>query len=354
MTTENRHTEQLLSLLKSIGLATDNDMLTLVPLPSRGFAARGCLRSGASYFVKMASNPKEVGETWLANCLQSNLIAPSRLAFRPKTHFQNAQWLITDFVDNTQSFKQSLDAVSSFPLASPLGHGLASLHSIGAGALEAINCQFGPGAAPHQQINPMGPLSPQQYADSPGLDRDLFIRTCQQSRDGHIQLIEKLKLICPVHGDLHGGNLLVDTANPTQFYIVDWDRAGLGDPAWDLGTLFAAVVQRWISHADTSLTSLPALLGAAQPIWDGLVHWFTEFLLAYWRSVSPQIRKTAIIEKIILVAGHALLQRSRNILSTRGQFSPREILTLSLAGKFLQQPELTVLALVPTLKEIPK
>lgn len=41
-----------------------------------------------------------------------------------------------------------------------------------------------------------------------------------------------------VHGDLWHGNLLVDTGTGKLCGVLDFDSAGVGDPAWDLATQF--------------------------------------------------------------------------------------------------------------------
>lgn len=47
---------------------------------------------------------------------------------------------------------------------------------------------------------------------------------------------------CLVHGDLRGANVLVadpGAAEPPQLWLVDWELACQGDPAWDLGCVIA-------------------------------------------------------------------------------------------------------------------
>lgn len=352
MTIENPYKAEIASLLKDLSLASDGDTLTLEPLPSRRYAACVRLKSGGAFFVKKGGDLKETGEIWLRHCLDGNLINPSKLYFKPQIHCLSNAWYISDFIKYKTSFQQDFDAELFAPLAPKLAKALSDFHSISQDIRNSIKTTLGSGVYAQQHVTPIGPLTLQEYAESPGLDRDLFIKTYQQSHQGLKRLMQELKLISPVHGDLHGRNILIEHAAPDKFHIVDWDRAGLGDPAWDLGMIFAALIQRWIRHADTSIASLPHLFAAAQPVWDDFSTWFADFLRTYWQEANALVEHTATTEKVALVAGHALLQRCHNILWIRGQFSQRDILTLSFAGKLLQQPVLAVSTLVPSLTEV--
>lgn len=47
---------------------------------------------------------------------------------------------------------------------------------------------------------------------------------------------------CLVHGDLRWANALFDAAySPPRVWLVDWELAAAGDPAWDLGSVLADV-----------------------------------------------------------------------------------------------------------------
>ena len=57
-----------------------------------------------------------------------------------------------------------------------------------------------------------------------------------------------------VHGDLRAENVLLGSGDGV--WIVDWELSGIGDPAWDVGSVFASFLMSWI-------VSLPFVPGVA-------------------------------------------------------------------------------------------
>jgi hypothetical protein len=51
---------------------------------------------------------------------------------------------------------------------------------------------------------------------------------------------KRYRHLCLIHGDLRRENLIVTRSG--QLKVIDWDLSGLGDPAWDLGSLVALLV----------------------------------------------------------------------------------------------------------------
>jgi aminoglycoside phosphotransferase (APT) family kinase protein len=73
-----------------------------------------------------------------------------------------------------------------------------------------------------------------------------------------------------VHGDVRWENLIacdVAGGGASRVRLVDWESAGLGDPAWDLGCTFAQLLSDWLvsmpAPGGTSSTELPAPAGQA-------------------------------------------------------------------------------------------
>jgi len=79
---------------------------------------------------------------------------------------------------------------------------------------------------------------------------------------------------CLIHGDLRPENWLRDEAqNGLVFKLIDWELAGQGDPAWDLGALLA---QAWIDHTTSHPEPAPG-----QPCWQALATPVRALLQAY-------------------------------------------------------------------------
>lgn len=53
---------------------------------------------------------------------------------------------------------------------------------------------------------------------------------------------------CFVHGDLKGDNCLVssDGGRHRQLTVTDWETATLGDPGWDVGSIFGEYLTAWV------------------------------------------------------------------------------------------------------------
>jgi aminoglycoside phosphotransferase (APT) family kinase protein len=58
-----------------------------------------------------------------------------------------------------------------------------------------------------------------------------------------------------IHGDLRLDNCSVSPAASSRWKVlklVDWEMAGLGDPAWDVGTVFSEYLSLWLEFAPLS------------------------------------------------------------------------------------------------------
>jgi aminoglycoside phosphotransferase (APT) family kinase protein len=49
-----------------------------------------------------------------------------------------------------------------------------------------------------------------------------------------------LEATAPIHGDVRWENAVVSEAEPGEIVLIDWEDAGLGAPAWDVGCMFAS------------------------------------------------------------------------------------------------------------------
>ena len=63
------------------------------------------------------------------------------------------------------------------------------------------------------------------------------------------RLREEWRHDCLIHGDMRWSNVLVSMPDrPGRVWVVDWEMADVGDPAWDVG----AVIQSYLAHRLTS------------------------------------------------------------------------------------------------------
>lgn len=346
---ENDHkkklSEEITAFLVTEGLVSGNNQCSVALLPARHPVVHVVTNEGASIFAKKLSGDYSVGDAWL----DRNSVGSSASTFcnRPKTLLNRNGWLICDFVENVASFKNAPDELLTRDFGEALGRALGGFHGDSAEQYKENGGMTAGADDPQRHICTMLPLTPRAYADTPGLDRDIFIRTSQVCRVGLEELARQLKLICAVHGDLQGGNLMITQKGPAAFHIVDWEFAGIGDPVWDLGHLFASLLRRWVAKVDSSPSSLDSALGASTGEWKYLSSWWSHMQTAYSAASEKRGLPAINMTQVSRVAGHAILQRSKNILYTRGQYTGRDVLLLSVAQQLISQPDRTMHLLVP-------
>ncbi len=344
MTTKKQLSEEIVAFLVSAGLVSGNDQCSVTLLPARHPVAHIVTDEGASIFAKKLNDDCSVGDAWLDRYRIET--SASTFCNRPKTLLNRNGWLVCDFTENVVSFKNAPVELLTHDLAKVLGKSLGAFHGAGAEQLKKNDSMPACARNPHLRVCSMTPLTPRAYADMPGLDRDLFIRTSQACRAGLEELVRQLKLVCAVHGDLQSGNLLITQTDPAAFHIVDWEFAGVGDPVWDLGHLFASLLRRWVSNVDSSASSLDSAIGASTGEWKYLSSWWNQMQTAYSIASNKWGLPAITMDQMSRVAGHAILQRSKNILYTRGQYTGRDVLLLSLARQLVSQPSRTIHLLV--------
>lgn len=347
MTTKKNPNSEIRSFLMSSALLSEPDACVITPLPARTAVARVDRAGGPPLFVKKLISSQSMGDKWLdSNAERANSIASG---VRPRTIHNQDGWYVSDYCGNATTFKTMPDAILTETLAENLGMALSRFHSTdfvskasGEAAVEGRS-----GADPQRRVRCMPPLTLQEYTEMPGLDRDIFVKSSQHCSNGIRRLSNKLKRACAVHGDLQGNNILVGSGVQGSLYIVDWENAGMGDPTWDLGHFFASLLQRWIRSAGNAPDSLVDFLEAERSSWTVLSGWFAGFAECYWASMDQSVRDLVSASKTLSVAGHAILERSANILHVYGRFTAKDILLLSIAERLVTNPGHAAAVLVP-------
>ena len=134
-------------------------------------------------------------------------------------------------------------------LLAALGKRLATLHGISA-----------TGLPPAIDPVPRLALTPRAAAELPGAMLDLI--ALLQRTDGLAEALENLRVRLGddalVHGDLKLDNVMADRRG--RLALVDFEHAGAGDAAWDLGAGIGDLVSRW-------LLSVPAPAGGGLAAW---------------------------------------------------------------------------------------
>ena len=138
-----------------------------------------------------------------------------------------------------------------------------------------------------------------------------------------------------IHADLKLEHVLV--CRPASLAIIDWESAQRGDAAWDIGTVFAGYLLRW-------LRSIPLLAGhelrelanrADVPI-ERIQQATNAFWQAYHQgAVLDDVRRRDLLVRSIGAAAAILLQREEEYLQTVNASTSRTAMILSVSRTML-------------------
>jgi aminoglycoside phosphotransferase (APT) family kinase protein len=147
------------------------------------------------------------------------------------------------------------------------------------------------------------------------------------------------------HGDIRWDNFLVlrggDSRHWTRLQLIDWELAGAGDPACDIGAFFGEYLRAWLQsipivdvndpgrllvHASLPLSRMRPALGA---FWDG-----------YARKRScPAVELTRLLKRAIRFAGAGILLAAVEEAQVL-DFLPANLHLLTRVGQnILERPE---------------
>lgn len=182
------------------------------------------------------------------------------------------------------------------------------------------------------------------------------IKIIQQSPD-LCRLLDELRqqwrVEALIHFDFKWDNCLVSSsraepAGKTRLKIVDWELAGLGDPAWDVGSVFAAYLGFWLfaipvtgeTPPDRFLHLTPYPLERMQPA-----------LRSFWRSYVRRLELDAIAadERLLRAVRYGaarLAQTSYEQMHMGQQLTANVVCSLQLSLNILQRPKDAVVHLL--------
>ena len=244
---------------------------------------------------------------------------------------------------------RALLVLGLIPSAIPLGqyldsHAAAPQREVAAAAGRAI--------AAFQRVPPPDCAASGQRAEAPWALRFTFpgpdlLRTASLGQIEAIRIVQKNSDAwnvaatvrrdyggdCLVHGDLRWDNVLMRArqrhAN-VRLWVIDWELATVGDPAWDVGSIFAALLARCVCFMqpgnEINPYSLSSGFAAQLPAAQAEIRCFWN---AYLES-SPNARADpeAFLNRTVLFCGARLLQIAF-------EWSPGQTLT-PIAACFLQ------------------
>jgi aminoglycoside phosphotransferase (APT) family kinase protein len=237
--------------------------LVIEPVPRRNANYRLTTRQGPQYLIKQATGPENAA-TLAREAAMYRLLAQSAAPFArrclPQLHGHDDRrgLLILELFVDAQDLRRQF-AHGTFPvdLVAAAGAALGALHRATAREkIAALAPALGPPWAAslhHPAIDWMRDLSA----------ADVELISLVQRSSEFCKLLDAERTgwqgTCVIHGDYKWDNCLAtDGGGVRSVRLVDWEAAGWGDPAWDVGSAFTDFLGDWLG----SIPLLGAPLGA--------------------------------------------------------------------------------------------
>jgi Ser/Thr protein kinase RdoA (MazF antagonist) len=172
-----------------------------------------------------------------------------------------------------------------------------------------------------------------------------LVRLLQQEdqlADALSELRSELRAVSVIHHDLKWDNVVVEQLGEAAVaHLVDWETAGVGDAAWDVGTFLSGYVSSWIfslpSFGETAAERMTEL--ASRPLAQmrtPMAAFWREYLLA--TRTRDWSRDDGFLSRTIRCAAARLLQTALEASQLSDQLTPPVILHLQVSQNLFSKP----------------
>lgn len=329
--------------------------LTIWELSRRNRTVSVVCESGPSYVLKLGISPEGIAtvahEGRVYRWLHEHPDAGTMRRYLPRCYGYDTalHMLILELLPHSRTLRehQIRTGRCSRRIAAVVGQALASLHRLALGTAGGDVPEGSDARAPwplHIHVPGLATLQ-----SSSSANRQL-IAAVQQRPDVCAALDELREAWRPealVHHDLRWDNCLVVTPEEApgrrrpQLRLIDWELAGLGDPCWDVASLFAEYLSFWaLSIPATPDEALePRLERARYPLES-----VQPAVRACWRSYARHMAldpaaRARWLQRITMYTGARLIQTAYEHVQLEVQMTSRGALLLQLAVNILRRPE---------------
>jgi hypothetical protein len=254
----------------------------VTPVPGRNHNLRVLASKGPSYFIKQVP-PEELGDPRLpVEAELYRLVLRDRLwshlqPFVPQFRYYDAGQLVlvTSMELELSEADGSRDehAVPGLPrLGEPLARALAACHRT-TPSTTPLDVEFLPPMPPG--ILSIGRPHPSalQYLSPAQIQLIQIVQEQSAMLAAFDRLYAEWTGKCLIHGDVKWANVLVrpdrGSGQPVGVKLVDWELAQVGEPAWDVGSVFHSHLLHAVLYADipenAPSSEAAAVIGAALP-----------------------------------------------------------------------------------------
>ena len=228
--------------------------------------------------------------------------------------------------------------------ARALGRVLAAVHAIPADAV----------APPPPGVDPLWALSLPEPAHGFLLDLSAGAQDLVARVQASTELCERLRTLRAgvpadgfVHGDLRWDNCLAVAApgarRRTRVVLIDWELAGRGTAAFDVGTVLAEYLRVWVGSIPIVRPGDPGWLvsQARHPLWC-----MQPAMEAFWSAYRHASPRPPALHAVIELAAIRLLQTAIERAEGLTSATAHVVTLLQLADNMLREPEGAALSLM--------
>lgn len=347
MLTQSGVADYLLSLGLVEPAAVVEDDLVVVDASRRNSVFIATARTGPAHVVKQADARTAATLAHEAATLHTLSAMPEMAGLVPEVvhHDADARRLVLRTAAGGRDWaRQHSDGRLALGPARALGRALAALHQLPCDVLEDLP----------PDVDRMWGLSLPEPPHDMLLDLsaaavDLVARV--QGSDAMCARLRELRAGASdgatVHGDLRWENCVLVAApggrRRTRVLLVDWELAGRGHPGFDVGTVLAEYLIRWVM-------SIP-ILDARDPsrFMDRARHPLATMrpaIMAFWQAYCTVSGRPPALAPVVRLAAVRLLQASVEAAQQSATPSAHAVVLAQVAANLLADPEAAALVLL--------
>ena len=325
----------------------------VVTVPRRNQNFKVIRRGAPGFFVKQVRDgtPDAVAtlkcEATCYRLAQSGLELEPLAALLPGFYCYDPEnnVLVLQLLQESENLREHSDRTGGFSpdLARQIGAAFGSYHSLPLSRITEAAASPFPDNKPwilsfHSQTFPLGTMNPgaAQLHDILHSYPEYTRALDDLSGDWQVDAL--------IHGDVKWDNCMVYPAEDgpgSEFKIVDWELASLGDACWDVGAILQAYLTSWVfSMPDTGASPAAALVRQARFALDDVA----PAIGAFWESYASargleEARSRRLLERSMKYGAARMVQSVFEIAIYSSQLSPVAVRVLQLSYNILADPQ---------------
>lgn len=341
--------------LLQCGLLEDRDVadseLQVLEVSRRNHNFKVFGNGGPGYFLKQGRGADAVRsvayEAQLYQWFRSHPSADALGALLPRCRFYDPEQctLVLELLEQSQSLYQFhwRHRRVTAAIGTALGEALATLHRLTGSTTTNGDGDPGPGPAAGYLLLHHPGIDALTRASAAALEVVAVVQQSPELSEALDRLNREWRPTCVVHGDLRWDNCQVvpeslDAAPRVQF--VDWEMAGIGDPRWDVGTVFSECLSEWLLSAPATSETPP---GDFLPLARSPLRAMQPAMRSFWRAYVRGMkldRATAAdwLARSARYAGARLVQHAYEAMQGSFRLNANTIYLLQLSLNIIDRP----------------